>query len=297
MSYSNFFDEGKHSCFSVISSIFLDFITVVAWISFVIYLFIFGGGYMIMYSLVVARWREKILQRYESESTQVLGSIICRQKLQPLLGINLWFPKAVIVQYKVDTQVYKKRLVVPSHIPDDETVLYIMGIPASATLKCQIDYRQEEREKIRKDTRRGLLCILVQVGFTTFVSGMLIQSNFTTYTFGGGYGIISPEAYDTQPFILLAGILLACHIILGFIGACIHYDFFFKRELLHGAKRVFPRAEENDELPVDEEQELDIAVSLEQGWDGMNTTQTTTDESVSTTETFVDNFMKRKLFV
>mmetsp|Transcript_27816 Transcript_27816/g.45651 ORF Transcript_27816/g.45651 Transcript_27816/m.45651 type:complete len:119 (+) Transcript_27816:1329-1685(+) len=117
---------------------------------------------------------------------------------------------------------------------------------------------------------------------------MLIQSNFTTYTFGGGYGIISPEAYDTQPFILLAGILLACHIILGFIGACIHYDFFFKRELLHGAKRVFPRAEENDELPVDEEQELDIAVSLEQGWDGMNTTQTTTDESVST-ETFVDD--------
>jgi len=293
VSYSDFFDEGKHSCFSVISSIFLDFITVVAWISFVIYLFIFGGGYMIMYSLVVARWRYKILQRYESESTQVVGSIVCRQG-----HAN----SAVIVQYNVDAQVYKKRLIVPSHmvkvgcfhrheyetVPDDPDLLYITHDPASATLKCQIDNPQHESKTFRKHLCGGLCVTIMQVGFTTLYGGMIIQNNVF---------MSSGDPYGTELFILLAGILLACHITFGFIGACIHYEFFFKRELLWGAKRVFPRATENDEVLLDEEQELGIAVSLEPSWDELNITQTTTDESVSTTETFVDNFMKRKLFV
>ena len=78
MSYSIFVDEGKHSFFSVISNIVLDLITAVACIGCLIYFIIFGGGF-IMYSLVVVRWEDKLLHRYESESTQVVGSIVCRQ--------------------------------------------------------------------------------------------------------------------------------------------------------------------------------------------------------------------------
>merc|ERR1712194_885203 len=55
-------------------------------------------------------------------------------------------------------------------------------------------------------------------------------------------------------------------LILGLVGASIHHKLFFKRDLLWGAKRVSPRATESEveKLP-DEEQELDIAVPLDQG--------------------------------
>ena len=287
VSYGSFFDEGKHSFFSVISNIVLDLTTVVAWIGFAIYFLIFGGGYMLMDSLVMARWREKILQkilqRYESESTQVVGSVVCRQG------------QTLIVQYEVDAHVYKKRLIVPSHmvrtgclhhrhesetVPDDPDILYLTDNPASATLKCQIDNPQHEKERFRKKICGGIFVMIIQLGFATLFIGIpiLIQQENFDQTSGNPFG--------TQLFMLLPGILLACHIIFGCICAYIHYEFFFKRELLWGAKRVFPRAIENDEVLLDEEQELDVAVSLGQGWDELNITHSTTDDSVESRSLF-----------
>ena len=289
LSYSDFFDEGKHSCtaFLVISNIVLDSITVVAWIGVAIYFATFGGGYMIMYSLAVSRWRNKLLKRYDSEQgAQVLGSVVRRQGN---LGKG-----AVIVQYTIDGQMYKTRLLVPFHmvrsgcaqhhreyeaISDDPELQYIYNYPASATLKCQIDNPQHERGSFLKKFCGGLYAMTIQIFIVTLFLGVSIE-------------------LDVDQLFVLAGILCSCHSVFGLVGASIHHKFFFKKDLLWGAKRVSPRATESkDEVLTEVEQELDVAVSLYQGLD--DSTLYTLDESVSTTTStdLVDKFLYKNIFV
>lgn len=287
LSYSDFFDEGTHSCFSVISNIVLDFITVVAWIGVAIYFAIFGGGYIIMYSLVVFRWRNKLLKHYESEQgIRVSGAVACRQ--------GSFGEGVVIVKYTIDGQMYKTRLLVPYHmvrvgcaqhrreyetIPDDPVLLYIYDYPSSATLKCQIDNQEHERKRFLKLIGGGLYVMTLQIFLFTLILGASIE-------------------LDWDQVFLLTGILCSFQFIFGLVGASIHHKLFFKRDLLWGAKRVSPRATESEveKLP-DEEQELDIAVPLDQGLE--NSTLYTLDESVSTTSSvdLVDKCLNKMIFV
>jgi hypothetical protein len=227
LSYSSFFEEDKHSCFSVISNIFLDFITAIAWIGVAIYFVIFGGGFVIMYSVVVRRRRDRLLECYKSKGIEEVGTVLCRQGHTK--GI-------LVVQYTVDEQMYKKQLAVPFHmvrngfvhhaeyeaVSDDPDLLYINANPYSATLKCQIDNPQHENKLFRKKVWWGLCIMTIQVFFITLLIGAASMLD------------------RAQSFFLLAGIVCSGEVVFGLLGACIHQKFFYERELLWGAKRVFP---------------------------------------------------------
>lgn len=279
LSYFDLVGEPKHSVLFVLSTICLDLATAVAWICVAIYFVIFGGGYIIMYSVVVSRWRYQLLKCYESNAIQELGTVISRQ------GHTL------IVRYKVDEQLYKKRLLVPYHmvrsgcshrqeheiVPDSPDLLYINGNPASAILKCEIDNSIHQRKRFQKGVFAGVYVMLIQVYLVTFIVGAIF------------------ELEGHESFLLLAGTFCSCELVFGLVGACIHHTFVYKKDLLFGAKRVLPRATENDEV-LDEEQELDIGVSLGEDCDELTASTQAALDGSEHTETMVEKFMARKYF-
>ena len=102
VSYQEFCQEDTHSFLFVIRTILQDVGIVLGTIVALVYFVVLGGGCIIMYSLVIAKWINRQLERYESNGDTVSGSVVCRQH-----------NNEVIVQYQVDGQMYKKRLKAP----------------------------------------------------------------------------------------------------------------------------------------------------------------------------------------
>lgn len=239
---------------------------------------------MMMYSLVIARRRNKWLGLYNdsSKTFSILGSVVCQQ------GSG-----NVIVLYTIDSQTYYKKCMTLPHTmvrhgcrssiqyenisnEDSPELLHFVNQPASAVLKIRIDHRQEEQKRFIKQKWAGLYAMAIQITLPTLFIGLIIQDN--------------QESDGVMIYLFVAGIFLACHILLGLAGACFQFHFFFKRELLDGAKAVHsPRDTDHDTTILDEEQELGPlqAISEETESDLVSTT----DESA---DNFVNDFMKGK---
>lgn len=287
VSYQEFFHQDGHSCLFVVRNIlFVFFVLVPATILVFAYILVLGGGYDVMSCLVTSKWKTKLLETYESSSSTTSGTIVCRQPNDMM-----------VVQYHVGDQAYKKRLEAPylmaqnsnpccgrkrleeDTVPDNPELLYLTNLPTSAFFKNRIDNRNEEAKYMRKRMRRGLFVMIIQVGLATLMCGLALSNNSTYAT-------------EAAPFLVVAGICIACHIVFGLLGACIHYRSVFRKVLLYGAKKVNPtQVPHVDTRVVDEE----VNVGVLWNEDGMDEeTEATVSTSDESADTFVNNFLMGK---
>lgn len=279
ISYDELFKEEKMTCCFVTGTLLRDVVGIpVSVLLAHVYILLFGSGYMIMYVLTVSGKRAGVLSTYNSSSSaaSVNGSVICRRQR---------FTFQVIVQYTVDSKTFKKLFRLKTleeceSIPDDPELRVLMDRPASAELKCLIDKRQEEEERdVTKKTVGGLLGILF----------ILLPTSFFVDFFMGSSPASTGNIYsvDGRRVAIVAGICIGLNVILGYIGANIHYRFFFLRNLFYGAKEISLSDADQASLALDEEEcapvpELEMSTATK--------TTTSSDESCE----FVNAFLKGK---
>lgn len=210
----------EHTNYSVFLSTLKDF---VASILLFPYLLLVGGGCIVLYSLIFPSWKNQLLTNYASAASASKGSVVCRQDNN----------QKIVVRYRVEGQEYKKRFTVPLR-PSDQCALLPtaskpIGIndkprllllstsrPESAVLQVEVERRKEEAARLRRNVWSGLYLMLGQGSFISYIAGIALQ----------------------KPFFTVAAFYAAFQLILGFLGVCVYYRFFFLPDQLHGGKQV-----------------------------------------------------------
>lgn len=228
--YAHFFNEEEPTFLLAVQTFLQHLSILVGYIFVVISLFVFGLSYIFLDSWLGVRWRSKLLKTFEPENhsspNNVTGSVVCRQHGQP-----------AIVRYEIDGHIYKKELknTTNSLNPGDVELLYLPGLPTSACLKTRVEERHAEGiDKAKCGNRLGQgLCAVFQLAVCTLFLG------FWMYV-----GVWIDGTPPENPNALLNSVLFAACIsaafqMVGGLAYCVgRYYFFFRKELLYGAKEV-----------------------------------------------------------
>jgi hypothetical protein len=177
----------------------------------------FLGCFLVWYGIAVPRWKRALLQLYDSESDIwcVVGSIACKQDN---IDMNI---AGVIVQYRTtDNQIYKKRLILPLQVrqgmPESPELIYLKDLPKSVIYKGTVLDQlcaQNAMKRMRVScVCGGLLLMMIQVGIPIWIGSIL------------------------ELALWIAGTLLVCNFVMGYVGVWIRYHTVIERELLGGAK-------------------------------------------------------------
>jgi hypothetical protein len=180
-----------------------------------VYFVAFLGCHLVWYGIAVPRWKRTLLKRYDSESDilLVIGSVTCKQAVM-----------GVIVQYTAEyNRLYKKCLNLPLQVrqgmPDSPELVCLKDLPESAIYKgTSLDQQHTQIEMIA-----------VRVQF--IISGLFFMS-----------GQIAIPAWigsnDLESALCIAGILLVCSFVMGYVGVWIRHHAFVERELLGSTGQV-----------------------------------------------------------
>jgi hypothetical protein len=196
-----------------------------------VYFGMFFGGYLIWYALAIPVWKRRLLQRYDTESDTscVIGSVVSKQ-LQVCKG-------GLIVQYNTvddneNNQLvsFKKRIQWPPaqvfprqlDIPDSLELTYLKDSPESAIYiyKGPLEHLSLAQKSMRVFgwVFSFLICIFIVCFQIAIPLVVFCSTRESAYWVGG--------------------ILLTCHLVLGFPGVWIRFQTVVQKEILHGAKLI-----------------------------------------------------------